>query len=525
VSENTNIHHEPDDVACPGLVAAAEYLRMSTEHQNYSLQNQAEKIQDFAEGHGFEVVKTYSDSGKSGLNISHRPGLQALLDDIESGSVKYEAVLVYDVSRWGRFQDPDESAFYEFSCRRAGVAVFYCAENFGEAGTPFSTVYKNVKRVMAGEYSRELSVKICAGRRRLAGLGYYQGGKPSLGVRRMCIDAAGNPKKLLLTGERKGFPTDRVVLVPGPASEQAVVRKIFRMYVHKQMTPTEIVSVLLKNGVPPPEHAKWRNPTVRKILRNEIYIGNLVYNQSQSRLGQKKTIIPPGRWKRVVRIFPPIVDPKLFQAAQEIPFRKMKKPDEDLLEGLRELCLRNFDISAEMINAEENLVSAASYYDRFGTLSDAYRKAGIRHLTRSNYKNIIKGNIERRKEVHEKIVKAFVDEGLVVTTGNSPSEYLIDGLHRLAISVVSRHTTPSQRHRWLVTLGETATTDFTLVARLTEGNQQVLDYLLLPNHAFDVRQLSLAIRNGYEVENFRFNFLVPIIKILSSTAIEGRSHG
>ena len=105
------------------IIAAAEYLRMSTEHQNYSLLNQQTAIREFAMQNGMEVIKSYTDGGKSGLNITLRHGLQSLLRDIENGEANFDTVLVYDVSRWGRFQDPDESAYYEFSCRRAGISV------------------------------------------------------------------------------------------------------------------------------------------------------------------------------------------------------------------------------------------------------------------------------------------------------------------------------------------------------------------------------------------------------------------
>ena len=99
------------------LVPVAQYLRMSTEHQQYSLQNQAERVKQYADEHDFEVIQTYSDAAKSGLVLRSRKGLQQLLKDVVSGVAGYRAILVYDVSRWGRFQDTDEAAHYEFLCR------------------------------------------------------------------------------------------------------------------------------------------------------------------------------------------------------------------------------------------------------------------------------------------------------------------------------------------------------------------------------------------------------------------------
>jgi DNA invertase Pin-like site-specific DNA recombinase len=82
---------------------AAQYLRMSTEHQQYSLDNQADAIRKYADAQGFEIIKTYTDGAKSGLVLKHRLGLAKLLNDVVGGPQPYKAILVYDISRWGRF--------------------------------------------------------------------------------------------------------------------------------------------------------------------------------------------------------------------------------------------------------------------------------------------------------------------------------------------------------------------------------------------------------------------------------------
>src|SRR5580658_9064948 len=92
---------------------AAKYMRMSTEHEQYSIANQSAAMQEYANGHSMEIVRTYVDRGKSGLHIKGRDGLKDLLQTVESRAADFNVVLVYDVSRWGRFQDVDESAYYE----------------------------------------------------------------------------------------------------------------------------------------------------------------------------------------------------------------------------------------------------------------------------------------------------------------------------------------------------------------------------------------------------------------------------
>jgi DNA invertase Pin-like site-specific DNA recombinase len=145
------------------LVPAAEYLRMSTDLQESSIPLQQTAIRQYAAAHGYEVVATYSDEGKSGLQIKHRQGLRRLIQDVVGGQTTFRLILVYDVSRWGRFQDTDESACYEFLCRNAGVAVHYCVEQFENDGTMANAIMKSLKRMMAAEYSRELSAKVYFG--------------------------------------------------------------------------------------------------------------------------------------------------------------------------------------------------------------------------------------------------------------------------------------------------------------------------------------------------------------------------
>ncbi len=111
-------------------IKAAEYVRMSTEHQKYSTENQGEAIRAYATTHGMKIVRTYADAGKSGLSIKGRDALQSLIEDVETGVADFEVILVYNISRWGRFQDADESAYYEYICRRANIQVQYCPVSF-----------------------------------------------------------------------------------------------------------------------------------------------------------------------------------------------------------------------------------------------------------------------------------------------------------------------------------------------------------------------------------------------------------
>lgn len=114
----------------PPKIRAAQYVRMSTEHQQFSTDNQVVAIARYADDNSYEIVRTYAHEGKSGLNLGGRAGLQEILKDVEESSADFKALLVYDVSRLGRFQDTDEAATNELRLRSAGIEVQYASEQF-----------------------------------------------------------------------------------------------------------------------------------------------------------------------------------------------------------------------------------------------------------------------------------------------------------------------------------------------------------------------------------------------------------
>src|SRR5260370_3046864 len=154
---------------------------MSTDHQKSSTENQLDTIRRYAEQRGYTIARVFGHSGRSGLRMDGRDGLKSLMLEVQSGAASFQAILVYDVSRWGRFQDADEGAYHEHLCSRAGIPVHYCGEQFNNDGSIGSVLLKSVKRLMAGEYSRELSVKVFAVQCRPLENRFCHGGPAGLG--------------------------------------------------------------------------------------------------------------------------------------------------------------------------------------------------------------------------------------------------------------------------------------------------------------------------------------------------------
>lgn len=356
---------------------AAQYVRMSTDFQRYSIENQGATIAAYAQQKHFTIVRTYVDRGRSGLRIKGRAGLIELIDDVQSGRADFAHVLVYDVSRWGRFQDVDESAHYEFICKQNGVSVAYCAEQFDNDSSLLSSIVKNIKRVMAAEYSRELSVKVHTGQCRIASLGYRVGGPLNFGLRRELIGEDLTSKGQLAKGQRKSLQTDRVRLRPGSDEEAETVRRIFHLFVFEQQSDTEIARLLNRQKVVNHHDRPWTADMIHRILGNENYVGNIVHNRTSRRLGQKQVRNPDHLWVRREGIIDPIIDPKIFARAQKIMGdRYVSITDEQMLVRLRITLAKKGRLTSSIINNTPALPSASSYIKHFGSLRKAFDLIG-----------------------------------------------------------------------------------------------------------------------------------------------------
>lgn len=73
---------------------AAAYVRMSTDHQHYSTENQLETIRRFAAARDIEIIRIYEDAGKSGLNLEGRDAFRRLLSHVERGTADFCTILV-----------------------------------------------------------------------------------------------------------------------------------------------------------------------------------------------------------------------------------------------------------------------------------------------------------------------------------------------------------------------------------------------------------------------------------------------
>lgn len=461
---------------------SAQYVRMSTEKQRYSIENQAAVIATYARLHGLTITKTYSDPAESGLLLKNRRGLIALLADVQSGNADFSHILVYDISRWGRFQDADESAHYEFICKKAGIKVAYCAEQFDNDGTMISSILKNLKRLMAAEYSRELSAKVSAGAARFAQLGFKIGGEPGYGLRRVLVDENSRPKAILKKGERKYLTTDHVRVRPGTDDEVTVVRSIFENFLRGK-SETSIAGELNSKGVPTKSGRPWNRGLIGRILRDETYIGTLIYNRRSFKLREKHVYNPPALWIRSEGSVEPIIERNVFlQARKCFEERRVEISEKEMLSRLRRTLAKRGRLSPAIINETVGLPCVRTYLQHFGTLRNVYGLIGYTSTRDCEYLESRQGWADINAKLAENLGTGFAKAGCRVSFDPAVECLQIDGAASICFRVARWCVGRAETHaaHWAIRRKLHSPHGWIIALRLSEHNKSLLDYVLLP---------------------------------------------
>ena len=338
---------------------AVGYLRRSTDRQEQSIGDQRKAIERYAHEHGFEIVAWYEDDAISGTTADERAAFLRLIEDAKAPDCPFRFVLVYDVKRFGRL-DNDEAGFYRFQLRRAGVEVVYVSEGFN--GDDTDDLVRPVKQWQARQESRDLSRVTIRGLLSRCDGGWWNGGLPPYGydlayfagdgrflmtVRyqpdcsKLVLDEDGNTVREVPRGDSLTFSnSDRCRLVPSAPERVKVVRNIFNWYVHDGLGFKGIADRLNQQGLPSPRAGswsshhgpKWAMTTIRDMLLNPAYVGDLVWNRLTSakfhRIEKGRAVARkgiPGKgleqnrredWVVVPDAHPALISRSLFEEAQ-----------------------------------------------------------------------------------------------------------------------------------------------------------------------------------------------------------------
>ena len=482
---------------------AVIYCRHSAEDkQEFSIPVQKQEIKKFAKKHNIRIIKCFADAGKTGLN-EKRPGFLKLYEYAKKN--KFDYVLVFDVTRWGRFQDTDESAFYEIQFKREGKKVIYIDKGFMDTENPLlASLTKSIDRYMAADYSRKLSQKVFLGSVKIAGLGFSVGGKAPFGLKRLLLDANKKPIRILKDGERKCIDNERVTFTPGDKKEIQVIKRIFGDFVEKRLSSAEIAEQLNHEKIRSPGKKKWDTDKIRNILINENYIGTKVYNKTSQKLKTPSKANPQDKWIRCKNAFEGIISEELFfKAKQRLEHLRKHYSEEELLSELKKIYDEYKKITSELINKEKSMACSGTYTRRFVSLYNAYIK--IDYLPKRGFNFFKKREKQRlilvghvKEKLNEKGYRvAFTDDFLYI---NKKKLLVIPSIPR-----------KRKENKYWTFYFETKDVDYILAIGFeNKEGTEIGKYYLFPKDVIEENVINVNI-NGSDYENYAIKELKEII--------------
>ena len=280
----------------------AIYVRVSTQMQadvGLSIESQIETLKQEAERRGKPVYDIYNDAA-SGGSQANRPEFQRMLKDSQRKPPPFDMILTWSISRFGR--NTMESYIATEKLRERGISIFYYKEPFNDQD-PVGNMVIQILRAVA-EFSRLEYVKdVERSKTHLAKNGYSTGGPPPFGLKR--LDVIENGKR-------------HVRWEPDPETAP-IARKIFQMYADGHGYKT-ICKWLNTQGISTIRGNKWQAASFSRMLRNEIYIGNVVYNKEIRRraCGNGGSLEHKSQedWVRCDGVVEPIVPRDIFDRVQ-----------------------------------------------------------------------------------------------------------------------------------------------------------------------------------------------------------------
>lgn len=460
---------------------AVQYIRMSTDSQDLSPEMQQSAIAAYAAKHGIAVIDTYLDAGKSGLTLEKRRAMRRLLLDVTRPERSFSIVLVYDVSRWGRFQDTDASAYYEYHCRLHGCQVHYVQEPFGSPDSPLAALFKGMKRAMAAEFSRELAVKVTAGQAAAMKRGFQLGTMPCVGFGRLAVSKTDGAQRQLRSDEHKSGPREHVKWVLGSEQERAAVRRIFQLYATTEPSVVALSRRIEREGIRTAQGRRITEWMLYSFLRSEAVLGNFLWGRAQNK---KRRAEGDPRFTRMPGIMEPLVPRELFDAVQAKMDRRQHVvfSREALVELLRAAIARTPHLRANQLEVH-GCPCRSTYLKTFGTMPAAWAAAGAAYP--SGTQGIDQDGVQRSACVGARICNAalaFLQQAGVECERHTRRDrrgqtLLVNGETVLRLQVIWKRSRDALQE-WEIRRVYKAHFDWVLVVRIREDDSP-LDSILL----------------------------------------------
>jgi len=335
-------------------------LRRSTDRQEQSLGDQRLEIVRHAEEHGYEVIREYVDDAISGTSADERPGFQQMIADANAG--QFKAVIVWNSDRFSR-GDVTETEYYRYLLRKAGVTLLSVTEDYLHRESFDGDILRTVKQFQNRQFSISLSQNTLRGQisavqaksdpGRPCPYGYDReiagpDGKVIYRVRfcqgrvREVLDVNGNVTAVYHKGQslRKPGKECKGRMVLSTQDRVQVVKDIFAWCLDG-VGFKGIADKLNAKGIPSPRGNLWNFTTIKSLLMNPIYRGDLVWNRrTESKFysvkkgradkmksreqSAKPVLMPEDEWIVVQDAVPAIVSREDWDRAQVMVIKRRK---------------------------------------------------------------------------------------------------------------------------------------------------------------------------------------------------------
>jgi hypothetical protein len=329
------------------------------------------------------------------------------------------------------------------------------------------------------------------------------------------VDEHLQPKGLLGRGDRKYLQTDHVKLRPGTPDEVAVVMWIFHQFVEEGKSEAEIARLLNRRIIPNKLGQRWNRRLVGMLLKNENYVGNIVYNRRSYRLKQKGVDNPSHLWIRSVAAIEPIIERSLFSRAQKIiAERRVELPEDEMLARLRATLKQRGRLTGSIINETVGLPCTATYMEHFGTLRNAYKLIGYTSKRDCDWIDSGQFWAQVMAKLASQVAAAVERTGARADFIGAADCLLVNGKLGITFRIARwwPGKKPAHSPRWAIQRRKQLHDGWVVAIRLAESNKAVLDYLLLPTSELVDRMIKFTEKARSSHKACRFETIDALVR-------------
>ena len=239
---------------------AALYARVSSDRQDVDLSVAAQMraLRDYADKNDYQIVREFVDEAESG-RVMNRPDFKRMIDEAKKSNTPFKAILVWKFSRFTRRRE--HAVLLKSQLRRQGVRVVSITEQADDSAT--GRLMEGIIETIDEYYSENLATEVLRGMREAASRGFWVAPMAPYGYRKVKVQDG---------------PKERPTLEPDPETT-GIVKRIFDL-AETRKGMMKIVRILNDDGIASPKGKLWNKPTVHNMLRNEAYLGTLVWGNN-----------------------------------------------------------------------------------------------------------------------------------------------------------------------------------------------------------------------------------------------------